>query len=100
MKVVERIFELKIPQQIEVDDMQFGFVKGKGTIDSIFTTWRSYASAVLGVVILSVCPSLCHMHALWRIRRTYRQYFYTTWKGNPSSFLPPNSGWWATSSST
>jgi len=31
---------------------------------------------------------------------TYRRYFYTTWKGNPSSFLPPNSGWWATSPPT
>jgi len=37
---------------------------------------------------------------LWLIQRTYRRYFYTTWKGNPSSFLPPNSGWWATSPST
>ena len=25
----------------------------------IITAWRSYASAVLGVVILSVCPSVC-----------------------------------------
>jgi len=37
MKVVERIFEHRIPQQIEVDDMQFGFLKGKGTADAIFT---------------------------------------------------------------
>jgi len=37
MKVVERIFEHRIRQQIEVDDMQFGFVKGKGTTDAIFT---------------------------------------------------------------
>jgi len=29
MKVVERIFEHRIRQQIEVDDMQFGFMKGK-----------------------------------------------------------------------
>ena len=41
----------------------------------------SYASAVLGVVILSVC----HTRALWLIQRTYRRYFDTTWKGNPSS---------------
>ena len=34
---------------------------------------------------------------MWLIQRTYRQYFYTAWKGNPSSFLPRNSGWWATS---
>jgi len=40
------------------------------------------------------------MRALWLIQRTYRRYFYTIWKGNPSSFLPPNSGWWAMSPST
>ena len=37
MKVVERIFEHRIQHQIEVDDMQFGFMKGKGTTDAIFT---------------------------------------------------------------
>ena len=37
MKVVGRIFEHRIRQQIEVDDMQFGFMKGKGTTDAIFT---------------------------------------------------------------
>ena len=36
MKVVERIFEHRILQHIEVDDMQFGFRKGKGTTDAIF----------------------------------------------------------------
>ena len=36
MKVVERIFEYRIRQQIEIDDMQFGFMKGKGTTDAIF----------------------------------------------------------------
>jgi len=37
MKVVDRIFEYKIRQQIDVDidDMQFGFVKGKRTTDVI-----------------------------------------------------------------
>ena len=37
MKVVERIFEHRIRQQTEIDDMQFGFMKGKGTTDAIFT---------------------------------------------------------------
>jgi len=37
MKVIERSFEHRIRQQIEVDDMQFGFMKGKGTTDAIFT---------------------------------------------------------------
>ena len=36
MKVVERIFEHRIRQQIKIDDMQFGFVKGKGTTDASF----------------------------------------------------------------
>jgi len=36
MKVVERIFEHRIRQQIEIDDMQFEFMKGKGTTDAIF----------------------------------------------------------------
>ena len=32
MKVVKRIFEHRIRQHIKIDDMQFGFMKGKGTI--------------------------------------------------------------------
>jgi len=36
----------------------------------IITVQRSYASVVLGVVILSVCPSVCHTLALWLIQRT------------------------------
>jgi len=35
MKVVERIFEYSILQQSDIDDMQFGFMKGKGTTDAI-----------------------------------------------------------------
>jgi len=34
MKVIERIFEHRIRQQI-VTNMQFGFMKGKGTTDAI-----------------------------------------------------------------
>ena len=36
VKVVEKIFEHRIRQQIEIDDMQFGFKKGKGTTVAIF----------------------------------------------------------------
>jgi len=36
MKDVERIFEHRIRQQIGIDDMQIGFMKGKGTTDAIF----------------------------------------------------------------
>jgi len=50
--------------------------------NSFIAARRSYASAVLGVVILSVCLSVrlsvCHTLALRLIQRTYRRYFYTT----------------------
>jgi len=36
MKMVERILEHRIRQQIEIDDMQFGLMTSKGTIDAIF----------------------------------------------------------------
>jgi len=36
MKVVERSFEYRIGQQIDIDYMQIGFMKGKRTIDTIF----------------------------------------------------------------
>jgi len=47
MKVVERIFEDRIWQQIDIDDMQFGFMKGKGTTDAIFIV----RSSILGLWI-------------------------------------------------
>jgi len=57
--------------------------------EMVFAARRSYASAVLGVVILSVCPSVrlsvCHTRALSLIQRTYWRHFSTTWKGNPPS---------------
>jgi len=36
MKVVEKIFEHRIRHHIEIDHMQFGFMKGKRTTDAIF----------------------------------------------------------------
>jgi len=35
-KMAERTFEYRIWQQIEIDDMQLGFMKGKETIDAIY----------------------------------------------------------------
>jgi len=37
MKVVGRIFEHRLWENIETDDMQLGFTKGKVTIDTIST---------------------------------------------------------------
>ena len=49
MTLVERIFEYRIRQQVEIDDMQFGFMKGKGTT-------RRYASTAYA---MTMCQSVC-----------------------------------------
>ena len=36
MKVLERIAETQIRSSIKIDDMQFGFMPGRGTTDAIF----------------------------------------------------------------
>jgi len=50
MKVVERIFENRIRQQFDIDDVQFGFMKGKGTTDAIFIVghiWEKFRAETL-----------------------------------------------------
>jgi len=53
----------------------------------VFPFGTEFISAVLGIVILSIRPSVCHTRALWRNERIHCRYFDTTWKGNHSSFL-------------
>ena len=36
MKIVERVLEKKIKELVKVDDIQFGFMPGKGTTDAFF----------------------------------------------------------------
>ena len=36
MKIVERVLENRIRKIVKVDEMQFGFMPGKGTIDTVF----------------------------------------------------------------
>ena len=36
MKLVEHVFEIQIRQMININEMQFGFVPGRGTTDAIF----------------------------------------------------------------
>jgi len=45
IKVVERIFEHRNRQQIVIDDMQFKFMKGKGTTDVIL--WQDSSRKIL-----------------------------------------------------
>jgi len=40
MKVIERVFERRIREKVNIDAMQFGFTPGKGTTDAIFTVWQ------------------------------------------------------------
>jgi len=65
------------PTVVEICIQQLGRAE-----EMAFTTRRSYASAVLGVIILSVWRHPC---AFRLIQRTYRWYFHTAWKGNSSS---------------
>ena len=36
MKVLERVLEKKIRCHVSIDNIQFGFISGKGTTDAIF----------------------------------------------------------------
>ena len=40
MKIVERVIEKRIRELVKVDDMQFGFMPGKGTTDALFILRR------------------------------------------------------------
>jgi len=57
VKVVERIFEDRIRQRIDIDDMQFGFMKGKGTTDAILNTSLSTRIASRVLMLLNIRPS-------------------------------------------
>jgi hypothetical protein len=36
MKVVERVFLIRLRKMVEIDEMQCGFMPGKGTVDALF----------------------------------------------------------------
>ena len=36
MKVIERIFERRLRKVVKLDEMQMGFIPGRGTTDAIF----------------------------------------------------------------
>jgi len=53
-------------------------------------SWSSYASAVLGIVILSLRPCVClSVTGVLCDKRTYCRYFDTTWKVITLCFLIP-----------
>ena len=60
IKMVERIFEDRIRRQVDTDDMQFAFMKGKGTSDAIFMHDSIYAIARI-CHGNSICPSVCRL---------------------------------------
>ena len=40
MKIVEKLLEKRLRKIVTIDDMQFGFMPGKGTIDAVFILRR------------------------------------------------------------
>ena len=40
MKIVEKVLERRLRHMVKVDEMQFGFMKGKGTVDAVFILRR------------------------------------------------------------
>ena len=40
MKIVEKVLERRLRHMVKVDEMQFGFIPGKGTIDAVFILRR------------------------------------------------------------
>ena len=36
MKIVEKVLQRRMRRMVKVDEMQFGFMPGKGTIDAVF----------------------------------------------------------------
>ena len=36
LKLVEKVFDKRFKNVVMIDDMQFGFMPGKGTIDAVF----------------------------------------------------------------
>ena len=40
MKIVEKVLEKRLRRMVKVDEMQFGFMPGKGTIDAVFILRR------------------------------------------------------------
>ena len=40
MKIVEKVLEKRLRRRVEVDEMQFGFMPGKGMIDAVFILRR------------------------------------------------------------
>ena len=40
MKIVEKVLERRLQRMVKVDEMQFGFMQGKGMIDAVFILRR------------------------------------------------------------
>ena len=40
MKIGKRVLERRIPESVNIDSMQFGFMSGRGTTDGLFVVQR------------------------------------------------------------
>ena len=48
MKIVEKVLERRMCHMVKVEEMQFGFMPGKGTIDAVFILGRLITRGVFG----------------------------------------------------
>ena len=55
MKVVEKVLEQRLRKIITIDDMQFGFMPGKGTIDIVFSVRRIHEEYLAKQKKLCMC---------------------------------------------
>ena len=40
MKLIERIFEKRLKNEVKIDDTQMGSMLGRGTVNAIFILWQ------------------------------------------------------------
>ena len=73
MKVYERIIDSRIREQVAVDEIQFGFMPGKGTADATFILRQTQEKALEGnreLFIALALPGQQDKSAMWS--RVYR----------------------------
>ena len=63
MKMVEKILEKRLRKILKIDDMQFGFTPGKGTIDAVFILKRIKEEYIAKQKKLCMC--LAYMEKLF-----------------------------------
>ena len=73
MKIIEKVLEKRLRKVVKIDDMQFGFIPGKGTINTVFILRRIQEEYLAEQKKLYVCP-VDLKKAFDRVRRKYEEW--------------------------